>query len=345
MIIILTIFLLSFFVNALLFIPFINLLYRLKFQRQVQKTKDAFEKPTPIFDKLHKNKAGVPVGGGLLIILVTSILFPLLLAALKFFFVPITAAYRLDVEVKIILVSFLGFGLLGLYDDLKKTFMWARDSFFGLRLRHKLLIEILIAGAVASWLYFDLKIAILHIPFLGVVNLGIFFIPFAALVIIAFSNAFNITDGLDGLASGVLMIALFAFLTISAAILDTPLSIFIALWLGALVAFLYFNVYPARIFLGDVGALSFGGTFAVIGLILGKPFVLVVIGGIFILEVTSSLLQLLSKRFTGRKLIAVAPLHLWLQLHGWSEPKIVTRFWIISVVLAVFGLWLSVFTA
>ena len=141
------------------------------------------------------------------------------------------------------------------------------------------------------------------------------------------------------------MIALFAFLTISASILDTPLSIFIALWLGALVAFLYFNVYPARIFLGDVGALSFGGTFAVIGLLLGKPFVLVVIGGIFILEVTSSLLQLLSKRYFGRKLIEVAPLHLWLQLHGWSEPKIVTRFWIISVVLAVLGLWLSVFTA
>src|SRR3989344_4118378 len=114
MIIILTIFLLSFFVNALLFIPFINLLYRLKFQRQVQKTKDAFEKPTPIFDKLHQGKAGVPVGAGTQIILITAILFPLLLMALKFFFVPITALYQLTIEVKVILFSFLAFGCLGL---------------------------------------------------------------------------------------------------------------------------------------------------------------------------------------------------------------------------------------
>lgn len=344
MIIILTILLLSFFVNSLLYIPFINLLYTLRFQRQKQKTRDAFEQLTPIFDKFHGAKAGVPVGGGLLILLTTAILFPALLLTLKFFFVPITAVYTLDHELKILIFTFLSFGVLGLYDDLKKTFSWAKDSFFGLKLRHKLIIEIVLALIISYWLYSDLRIEILHIPFFGVLDLGFLFIPFATLVIIAFSNAFNITDGLDGLASGVLMIALSALLIISAAILDTPLSVFIALWLGALIAFLYFNVYPARIILGDVGALSFGATFAVIGLLLGKTFALIVIGGIFVAEVTSSLVQLLSKKYRGKKVMAVAPLHLWLQWKGWSEPKIVARFWLVSIVLSVLGLWLAIFT-
>lgn len=344
MIIILTILLFSFIINSLLYIPFIGVLYRFKFQRQKQKTRDAFEKPTPIFDKLHRNKAGVPVGGGLLIILIVSLLFPILLLALKFFFVPITAVYQLDNEVKILIFTFLSFGLLGLYDDLKKTFNLSASPFFGLRLRHKLIIEVILASVISFWLYYDLKIDIVHIPLLGVLNLGLLYIPFAVLVIISFSNAFNITDGLDGLAAGVLMIALGAFLIISASILDTPLSVFIALWLGGLIAFLYFNVFPARIILGDVGALSFGATFAVVGLLLGKALALVVIGGIFVVEVITSLAQLLAKKYWGKKIMKVAPLHLWLQLRGWPEPKIVVRFWLISMILAVFGLWLAIFT-
>ena len=105
-------------------------------------------------------------------------------------------------------------------------------------------------------------------------------------------------------------------------------------------AFLYFTVHPSRIFLGDGGALSFGATLAVVGLILGKAPALVVIGGVFVIEAASSLAQLLSRRFLGKKLFAVAPLHLWLQYNGWAESKIVMRFWIISIVLAVVGLWL-----
>ena len=341
MVIILTILLFSVFINSLLFVPFINALYKLKFQRQHQSTKDAFEKPTPIFDMLHKHKAGVPVGGGLQIIFITTLFFPVVLILMHYFFVPITAVYHLTQEVKIILFTFLSFGILGLFDDLKKTFTWVKDAFFGLRLRHKLLIEIVLASLIASWLYFDLKIDILYVPLLGVVHLYILFIPFAAFVIIAFSNAFNITDGLDGLSAGVLMISLMAFLVITAAILDTPLAVFIALWLGGLIAFLYFNVYPARIWLGDVGALSFGATLAVIGLIVGKTFALVVIGGVFVVEVASSLLQLLAKKYLGRKLMPVAPLHLWLQYRGWPEPKIVMRFWLVSIMLAALGLWLA----
>lgn len=340
-IIILTTLLFSTVVNIMLFVPFINLLYKLKFQRQLQKTRDAFEKPTPIFDKYHKNKVGTPVGAGLLMIFTTTLLFPAMLLLMRYFFVPITEVYQLDLEVKILVTTFLSFGMLGLYDDLKKTFTWEEDTFFGLRLRHKLIIETVLAIIIATWIYIDLGIEILHIPFFGVIDLGLWFIPFASMVILAFSNAYNITDGLDGLAGGILMVALITFLVISSSILDTPLSIFIALWLGALLAFLYFNVYPARIMLGDVGALSFGATFAVVGLILGKTFALVIIGGIFVVEVSSSLFQLLSKKYLKRKLLAVAPLHLWLQLKGWPEPKIVMRFWLFSIFLAIFGLWLA----
>ena len=341
MTIILTLFLFSVVLNALLYVPFINLLYKLRLQRQKQQTKDAFEKPTPIFDELHKNKAGVPVGGGILIILTTSILFPILLALLKFFLVPITQIYLYQIEILLLLLTFVGFGVIGLYDDLKKTFMLKRSAFFGLRFRHKLILELVLGIIISLILYFILKIHILHVPFFGVFDLGMWFIPFAAITIIAFSNAYNITDGLDGQAGGVLLISLVAFLVISAAILDTPISVFLALWLGGLLAFLYFNVFPARIMLGDVGALSFGATLAVIGLMLGKTFALLVIGGVFVVEAASSLLQLLAKKYLGRKIMPVAPLHLWLQYRGWPEPKVVMRAWLLSIFLAGFGLWLA----
>lgn len=331
--------------HSILYIPFIRLLYTWRFQRLAQKTLDMFEKRTPIFDKLHQHKVGTPVGGGLLIITLTTILFPIGMLLLYYFWVPITAVYSVGSEIKILLFTFVSFGLLGLIDDMKKTFPWFKErDFFGLRLRHKLILEIVIASIIGFWLVNNLKIDIFYIPLIGVFQLGWWYVPFAVFVIVAFANAFNITDGLDGLASGVLMIALGAFWIISASILDTPLSIFIALWLGGLIAFLYFNIYPARIFLGDVGALSFGATFAVVGLVLGKAPVLLVIGGIFILEVFSSLLQLLSKKFLHRKVFPVAPFHLWLQYKGWPEPKIVMRFWIISIVFALFGLWIALLT-
>ena len=328
---------------SLLYIPFIQLLYRWRMQRLHQKTLDAFDKRTPIFDRFHQKKAGTPVGGGALIILLTTIIFPLSLFLMRYFWLPITAVYPIASEIKILLFTFVSFGALGLLDDIKKTFIMS-SGFFGLRLRHKLLLEILIAGIASFWLITDLKIDIFYLPILGVIRLGWWYLPFATLVIISFANAFNITDGLDGLASGVLMIGLAAFWFISGSILDTPLSVFIAIWLGTLIAFLYFNVYPARIFLGDVGALSFGATMAVVGLILGKAPVLVVIGGIFVIEVASSLVQLLSKKFLGRKAFVVAPFHLWLQYKGWPEPKIVMRMWIIAIVFALFGLWLALLT-
>ncbi|OGG31622.1 hypothetical protein A3A63_00130 [Candidatus Gottesmanbacteria bacterium RIFCSPLOWO2_01_FULL_46_9] len=344
MVLLLGLLLFSWLVASILYVPFIRLLYKWRFQRLKQKTLDAFDKRTPIFDRFHQKKAGTPVGGGLLIIVLTTVMFPLTLLLMKYFWVPITSVYPMFSEIKILLFTFVSFALLGLVDDAKKTFSWASSGFIGLRLRYKLILEITLALIISFWLIHDLKIDIVYIPFFGVLQLGWFYIIFAALVIIAFANAFNITDGLDGLASGVLLICLSAFWFLSASILDSSLSVFITLWLGGLIAFLYFNIYPARIFLGDVGALSFGATLAVVGLILGKAPALGIIGGVFVVEVASSLLQLLWKRFFHKKLMSAAPLHLWLQNNGWPEPKIVMRFWVLSIVLAIFGLWLALLT-
>ncbi|MFQ5452220.1 MAG: phospho-N-acetylmuramoyl-pentapeptide-transferase [Candidatus Paceibacterota bacterium] len=336
------VFFVSFVVNFVTIVPFINILYKLKFQRAHQETRDVFNKLTPIFDRFHREKAGTPVGGGLLLITNTMLLFFLGLVALSFFCREIVTNYQSIVsEFKVLLFTFVAFSFLGLYDDLRKMFFWKSDSFFGLRVRHKLVLEVILALIVSYWMYFELKISIINIPFFGVYDFSWLYIPFAAFVIVAFANAVNITDGLDGLASGVLLIALFAFWAISVSILDTPLLIFIAVWLGGLIAFLYFNIYPARLFLGDTGALSFGATFAVIGLLLGKVFALPIIGAVFLLEITTSAIQLVWKRVHGRKFFPVAPLHLWLQLLGWEESKIVARAWIASILFAILGLMIA----
>jgi phospho-N-acetylmuramoyl-pentapeptide-transferase len=332
----------SFLITSICIVPFIDTLYRLKFQRQKQITIDAMGNRSPIFDKFHQHKAGTPVGGGLLIIAVVSILFVLMFALMKMSGRPIVQVYPLYPEMGVIFFTFISFGLLGLYDDIKKFFWLKNSKFFVMRLSQKFLLQWILALISATMLYQFLGISLLHIPFLGTIHMGLFYIPFAAFTIVSFTNAVNITDGLDGLAAGVLMICLFGFWILSASILDTPLSIFLSLWIGGLVAFLYFNIHPARIFLGDVGALSFGATLAVAGLLSGKVIGLVVIGGIFFVEVLTSGIQLASKRFLGRKYFPVSPFHLYLQQMGWPESKIVMRAWLAGIILTIIGLWISV---
>lgn len=332
----------TFIFNFFLIIPFINFLYKAKLQRQNQQTKDAFNKPTPIFDKLHGHKTGTPVGGGILIVLTTTVLFGFFVLMYAVFNKPLHANYPSVMgEIKIIFFTLLSFAVLGVYDDLMKMFKIEQRNFFGLRMRHKLIIEIILAAIISYWIFNDLKIDIMHIPFFGVYKLGWFYIPFATFVIVAFSNAVNITDGLDGLATGVLMIALMGFWVIARTIIDVPTSMFIGVWMGGLLAFLYFNIFPARIMLGDTGALSFGAMFAVIGLILGKAFALPIIGGVFMIEIITSLVQLLSKKFLKRKAFSVAPFHLWLQHRGWEEPKVVMRLWIMAILFSVIGLMIA----
>lgn len=334
----------SFAFTAVLIIPFINLLYKLRFTRRVEAPKKG---RVPLFDKIHDKKAGTPVGGGVLIVLSVSFLFAIVFPLVSYLGVYIYAAYNIGAEIKIIFLTFISFALLGFYDDFVKLFgkmepgklgMWV-----GLRRKHKFALQWILALIIAFLIYNNLNISIVHIPILEiVVDLGFWFVPLAAFIIVSFVNAVNVTDGLDGLSSGVLLICLFAFWIIASKVFDTPLSIFISLWIGALIAFLYFNIWPARIFMGDSGALAFGATLAVVGLLTGKILALVIIGGIFVVEILSSLVQILSRKYLGGAILPMAPIHLWLQKLGWEEPKIVMRAWLAGIMLAVLGLWLAV---
>jgi len=330
----------SFTINAALIIPFINLLYNLKFQRPGRRTADFLGTVNSVFNRLHRKKAGTPVGGGLLIILSTVFLFVLVTSTLKLIGAPMGSVYNFRAEVNVIFATFILYGILGLYDDVIK-FFGKESKLVGISWRIKLIGQLIIGLGIGYYLYSQLGISIINIPYFGVLDMGWIFVPFAALVITGFSNAVNITDGLDGLAGGLLMICLFALIMLGISILDTPITLFIALWLGGLIAFLYFNTFPARIFLGDVGALSFGATLAVIGLMLGKIIAVFIIGGIFILEIASSSIQMFGKRYLGRRLLPLSPFHLWLQSIGWEEPKIVARSWLAGIILALFGLWLA----
>jgi phospho-N-acetylmuramoyl-pentapeptide-transferase len=329
----------SFTINAALIIPFIDLLYNLKFQRPKAKTSDFMGTVNSVFNRLHAKKSGVPVGGGLLIIVTTTILFVLVSGLLKVVGADMTSVYAYRKEVNTIFAAFILFGILGLYDDVIKFFR-VTDK-VGISWRTKMLSQIVLSLGIGWYMYHEMGISIINLPSVGVINLGWFFVPFAAFVITGFSNAVNITDGLDGLAAGLLMITLFVFIILASTIIDAPMTLFIALWLGGLLAFLYFNSYPARIHMGDVGALSFGATLAVIGLLLGKIVAVFVISGIFILEISTSLIQMFGKRFLGHKLLPLSPFHLWLQSIGWEEPKVVTRAWLAGIILALFGLWLA----
>jgi phospho-N-acetylmuramoyl-pentapeptide-transferase len=326
--------LLSLLLTSILIIPFIDFLYKIKLRRQQQKTVDLFNKPTPYFDKFNSWKVGTPFGGGILIIIVVSVLFLWSFGILN---------TKINVwELFVILYTFISFGLLGLYDDLKKLVNGnTKFAFFGLRFRHKLLLQCDLATVPAIVLYNNLGNSFLFIRGLGQIDVGLLYIPFAILVIVSFANAFNITDGLDGLASGLLLIALVSFLAISYSNVDQGLGLFIAILMGSVAAFLYFNVYKARIWLGDVGSMSLGASLAIIGLLTGKTLAIVVIGGVFVLEVGSSLIQILGKKFLKRKLLPVAPLHLYFQKKGWDEPKIVMRAWWLGIVFAILGLYLA----
>ncbi len=333
----------SFLISSVLIIPFIGLLYKLHLTRRREAPKRG---KIPLFDRLHDIKTGTPVGGGILIVLLVSILFILIFPLASRFGVTIESSYKLGSELLVIFFTFISFGLLGLSDDLLKIFAKPSKGFlglwFGLRRWHKFALQWVLALITGFLIYNQLGIHIINIPIVGVVyDLGIWFVPFSAFVIVFFTNAFNITDGLDGLATGLLLICLVTFGVISAGHLDTPLSLFISLWVGALIAFLYFNIWPARIFLGDAGALAFGATLSVIGLLSGSIIALFVIGGIFVVEILSSAIQIMGWKFLKKPIFPIAPIHHSFLAVGWEEPKIVMRAWITGIVLAIFGLWLA----
>lgn len=333
----------SFLIFLVLIIPFINLLYKLNITRRKEAPKVG---KVPLFDKLHDIKAGTPVGGGVLIILLVCLLFAISFSMASFMGIYVKSAFSLKSELFVIFFTFISFGLLGLSDDILKLFAKPTRGvlglWFGLRRKQKFVLQWILGLCIGYFIYKFLGIHIINIPGFDIVlDLKAWYIPFAAFTIVAFSNAFNITDGLDGLATGLLLICLAVFIVLAMGNLDTPLLFFISLWIGGLFAFLYFNVWPARIILGDAGALSFGAMLAVIGLITGKILALVVVGGVFVIEITSSLIQILGWKFKKKAIFPLAPIHHAFLAKGWKEPKIVMRAWILGLLLAVFGLWLA----
>lgn len=327
--------LLSFFFTSVLLVPLIDFLYKLRLKRTDENRRvDTQNNAATITAKLLSHKHKRPIGAGVLIVAVTTVLS---LWSYGLLGVPIVAG-----ELFILIFTMLSFALLGLYDDIRKNFNKEKTGFFGLRWRHKLAIQIALGLFIGGFFWLVLRYDFVNIHWFGMLDVGILFVPLAAFMVVAFANAYNITDGLDGLSSGVLIICLVAFMVLASQLLHPSLALFLAIWIGSLIAFLYFNVFPARVELGDTGALAFGATLAVVGLLTGKVIALAVIGGVFVLEIGSSLVQMLSKHYLGKKFFAVAPLHLWFMNRGWEEPKVVMRAWLLAILFAIFGLWLGV---
>ncbi len=327
--------LISFILTCLVIVPFINLLYFLK--RKYKKiSHNALTADTPIHHQLLKGKdIDTPVGGGIPIILVVIILS----SVITFF-----PEYQFTKDFAILIFTLIAFGLIGFLDDIRKIFSNFSGKYAGIRGRYIFSLQVVFAIVVGFALNSAIGLNNIYVPLWGNIILGVWYIPFAAFAIVSFANAYNISDGMDGLSTGLLTICLFAFLVLASAVFNESLSIFVGIWIGASIAYLYFNVFPARIYLGDAGAYGFGATLAVVGLLTGKFIGLGIIGGMYVLIVSSSLIQILSKRFLKRKVLPVAPIHMYFKYIGWEEPKIVFRFWLAGAIFAIFGLWLALLT-
>lgn len=290
----------------------------------------------------HFDKVGTPTMGGLLIL--TSVIFATLLwADLSNRFVQVT------------LFTCALFGLIGWYDDYQKLIN--KDP-RGMGSLNKFLSQSVVATIAALFLYKTAQLPVeteLIIPFFKdvAIPLGIMFIPLTYLVIVGTSNAVNLTDGLDGLAivpTAMVAAALGIFCYLSGnAIFSEYLAIprvagagevmiFCSALVGAGLGFLWFNTYPAQVFMGDIGSLSLGASLGVVAVIARQELVLFIMGGIFVLETVSVILQVVSFKLTGKRIFRMAPIHHHFELKGWPEPRVIVRFWIISLILVLIGL-------
>lgn len=293
--------------------------------------------------KAHQAKAGTPTMGGLLVLVAVGI--------------STLLCTRWDTPLFwVLFLSTFAFGAIGFADDYLKL---ARRQNEGLSSRQKFALQIVAAGAVGTFLYFysgqggfDTT---LTVPFFKEFrpDLGLLYIPFSILVIVGASNAVNLTDGLDGLAIGSTLVAAatYAILTyaagnaVIAGYLDIPnvkgtgeLAVFAAAIVGASLGFLWFNAHPAKMFMGDVGSLSLGGAIGTLALIIKQELLLVIVGGLFVMEAGSVILQVASYKSRKKRIFRCAPLHHHFELGGWAETQVVIRFWILAVLFSLMGL-------
>ena len=323
------------FVLAMLLTPaWTSVLFKFKLGKSLRSKSKA-----PIFHKMHAKKEGTPTMGGVLIwgtALVMALIF--------------LAAYNISPDSLIGQLNFLtrgqtllplgvlvSAGLIGLADDFFNVKRVGSNG-GGIDIRHRLVLYTIIA-AIGSWWFFEkLDWDLLHVPFVDSFNIGWWYIPLFILVIVATSFSVNQTDGLDGLAGGSLISSFGAMTVISLIQGRYELAAFCGVIMGALIAFLWFNIYPARFFMGDTGSMSLGVTLGVVAMLTNTALFLPIIGFVFVIETVSTIIQLVSKKVFKKKVFKVAPIHHHYEAKGWPEPKVVMRFWVVSWMAAAFGI-------
>jgi len=297
-------------------------LYKNKIGKTIRNSKDA-----PIMAKLHEKKAGTPTMGGLLIWITTALLTLLFNLSRNATWLP--------------LFCLVATGIVGAIDDIMNV-RGIGEKGGGLSLKQKLPLYALIALAGALWFYFKLDWHSIHIPAVGDFSIGLWYIPIFIAVLVWMAFASNETDGLDGLAGGIFAMSFAVFAIIALVEGRSGLAVFCATIMGSLMAFLWFNVPPARFFMGDTGSMALGMTLGVVAFLTNSVIALFVITSVFSIEGLSFIIQMLSKKFrNGKKVFISSPIHHHLEAIGWPEHKITMRFWILGAVSAVTGLALA----
>lgn len=309
-------------------------LYKYKIGKQIRAEGD-----TPIFTALHEKKKGTPTMGGIIIwgvVLMLALLFSLLASVTHLeIFESLNFLNRGE--------TFLPIGLMvlaavvGMLDDLMGVFRIGPKG-GGLGMKDRMLLYLFVAVIGAYWFYFRLGWDTIHIPAFGDLSVGIWYIPLFIFIIVATSFSLNETDGLDGLAGGVILPALAVFAAIAFMQGKTELAMFCAAVNGALLAFLWFNIPPARFFMGDTGSMALGVTLGTVAMLTDSFLILPFVGFILVIESLSVIIQLTSKRFRHKKVFLSAPIHHHFEAKGWPESKIVMRFWVITYFMCAVGL-------
>lgn len=331
---------LSFIIAMLLTPPLIRIMYKYKLWRKDVRTTAPDGSKTPLFAALHKDReTRVPRLGGALI-WITTITLSLLIWGIA----QITASAFWDKanflsrnQTWLPLFTIAAASLLGLADDLAQVFGKGGYVAGGIKFRHRLFIVFLIALGGAWWFYYKLGWRAIYIPGHGDLSIGIWYIPlFILTMIILFSS--SVVDGIDGLAGGVFAAAFAAYGGIAFFRGQVDLAAFAGVILGALLAFLWFNIPPARFYMGESGILGLTTALTVVAFLTDSVIVLPVVGFVLMLEVASNVIQLASKRFRGKKVFLIAPIHHHFEAIGWPPYKVTMRFWIISMVTAIMGM-------
>ncbi|OGY36605.1 MAG: phospho-N-acetylmuramoyl-pentapeptide-transferase [Candidatus Andersenbacteria bacterium RIFCSPHIGHO2_12_FULL_45_11b] len=311
-----------------------NVLYIYKFGKNIRNTGN-----TPLYSKLHAKKAGTPVGGGI-IIWGTVALLALLFWVLNELF-PSSFTHALSFlsrpQTLLPLGALVASALVGLVDDYLNV-RGKGPHGGGLRMKHRLLLYVMVAAFGAWWFYTKLDWSTIHVPGIGDFEIGWWYIPLFMLVIVSTAFSVNETDGLDGLAGGVLLFSFGAYTALAFAMGRIELSMLCAAIGGGILAFLWFNVYPARFFMGDTGAMSLGTTLGIIAMLTNSALVLPIIAFPLVIESLSVIIQMTSKKLFHSKVFLSTPIHHHFEALGWPETKVTMRFWILSAVSASIGL-------